>query len=678
LVILPDHPVMRQVPIPMKWSAPLSHAVLFALCVVALVGWKIDSIGSLSVDLAHHYALVERLADKWWLPPISDPVAAELDWRSLGEMSYYPAASHRIAAVLGRILQSSFIGMQATALVALAVIWATIAFILFRLPRPAAVASSIALAVGLIVGAHVLRLPIHGDEITASFFFAQLVGQCVAVLCLGGWIALERDGDDQRRRYLLMLGAPAFTVSFHLLPALELLGFFGCVIAFDFLTDPPAERRRNLLRRALILLAATALVAVHPAFRAMLMIADNNGALPIVYFSGNGSLGALAVVVVALAGANLAAWRRWGDAAERDAYAAVKYPALFAAAVGLLCLAQIIALRIGVGNDYAVRKYIFALITFSLIEAAILVGLLLFQRLQRRRAMTGAGPFDVVWPLALLTLGFTLGGPSGHAPITTARIATLERQVKGLKDARLPWTEARYDVVARLAGMPPVVDYMLSLGILRTWREANAAAILAGGDLQELDQIGTIITSRLAERYDVPACRLFTARSGLTLIDAGCLNKIDPRRRACEGDYDFAAKASSGVYEHLLSGFSVSEAAGRWTDGPRATFRCDQPGGGRAASRVRLEMTPFLAPSRGLTSQRLIVKINGEVAASHVLSSPESAKTFDLPPASNADGALSDRIEIILELPDAAAPKDLAINDDIRRLGVQVRRIIFE
>jgi hypothetical protein len=662
----------------MKWLSRPRHWLLLIIWTALLIGWKIDSIGSLSVDLAHHYALVERLADKWWLPPISDPVAAELDWRSLGEMSYYPAAAHRIAAVLGRILQSSFIGMQATALLALAVIWAMIAFILFRSPRPVAVASSIALAVGLVVVAHVLRLPIHGDEITGPFFFAQLAGQCVALLILAAWIALERDGDDQRRRYLLMLGAPAFTVSFHLLPALELLGFFGCVIAFEFLTAPHAGRLRNLVERALILAAATALVVIHPAFRAMLMIADNNGELPVVYFSGNGSLGALAVVVVALAGANLLVWLRLGEAAERNAYVAVKSSALFAAAVGMLCLAQIAALQFGVGNDYAVRKYIFALITFGLIEAAILVGLLLSRRLQWGRAMTGAGPFDIVWPSALLALGFTLGGPSGHIPMTTARIAIMERQVKALKDTRLPWTEARYDVVARLAGMPPVVDYMLSLGVLRTRREANAAAILTGGDLQELDQVGTIITSRLAERYDVPACRLFTARSGLTLIDAGCLNKIDPRRQTCEGDYDFAAKASSGVYEHLLSGFSVSEAAGRWTDGPRATFRCDQPGGVRAASRVRLEMTPFLAPSRGLTSQRLIIKINGQVAASHVFSSPEGAKTFDLPPASNADGAPPDRIEIVLELPDAAAPKDLAINDDIRHLGVQVRRVIFE
>lgn len=656
----------------MKPLSSPSCRLLLSIWTMLLVGWKIDAVGSLSVDLAHHYALVARLADKWWLPPISDPVAAELDWRSLGEMSYYPAAAHRIAAVLGRIFQSSFIGMQATALAALAVVWATVALVLFRLPRPAGVTSSIALAVGLVVVARVLRLPIHGGEITASYFFAQLAGQCVAVLCLGAWIALERDDNDERRRHLLMLGAPAFTVSFHLLPALELLGFFGCVIAFEFFTDPRRERWRKLLRRALILSAATTMVAIHPAFRGMLMIAENNGDLPVVYFSGVGSFGALAVAVIALAGANLAAWWRSGDAAERAAHAAVKYLALFAAAVGLLCLAQIAALRLGVGNDYAVRKYIFALITFGLIEAAVLAGLLLSQSLRVRRAMTGGDSYDVIAPLALLTLGFALGGPSGDVPMTTARIANMERQVKALKDSRLPWTDGRYDVVARLADMPPVVDYMLSLGILRTHRETNAAAILVGGDLQEFDLVGTIITSRLSAWYDVPACRLFTSSSGLTLIDAKCLSEIYPRRRTCEGDYDFAAKATSGVYEHLLSGFSVSESAGRWTDGPKATFQCDQPDGDRA-SRVRLEVTPFLDPIRGLTSQRLIVKIKEQVVASYVFSSPEVVNTVEFPLAPSAGGA----VEIVLELPDATAPKDLAINDDVRRLGVRVRRIAF-
>jgi hypothetical protein len=655
----------------MKWLSRPRHWLLLIVWTALLIGWKIDLVGSTSVDMAHHYALVERLADKWRPAQADDPVAMEIDWFSLGEMIDYPSAGHRLAAVFGRIFQSSFIGMQAVALIASAAVWAVVAFIIFCLPRPAAVASSIALAVCLVVGTQVLRLPIHGGEIAGPFFFAQLAGQCVALLILAAWIALERNGDDQRLRYLLMLGAPAFTVSFHLLPALELLGFFGCATVFAFFTDPHAGRLRNLMERALVLVAATALLAVHPAFRAMLKIADNNGELPIEYFSGNGSLGALAIVVVALAGANLAAWRRLGDAAERDAYAAVKYPALFAAAVGLLCLAQIAALQFGVGNDYAVRKYIFALITFGLIEAAILVGVLVSRHLQWGRAMTGGCPFDVVGPSALLTLGFALAAPSG-GQITTGRVTILERQVKALKDTRLPWAGGRYDVVAGLAGAPPVVAYMLSLGVLRSHRDANATAILAGGVLQDLDRIGTVITSRNAEPFDIPACRLFTTGGGLALIDAACMGRTDPRRQTCEGEYDFAAKASSGVYEHLLSGFSVSEIAGRWTDGPRATFRCDQPDGG-GASRVRLEMTPFLAPSRGLTSQRLTVKINGQVAASHVLSSPEGAKTFELPLASSF-GA----VEIALDLPDAAAPKDLAINDDIRRLGVQVRRIIFD
>lgn len=57
----------------------------FALLLLAAALLLVDSAGtfqSLSVDLAHHYALVVRLSEDWVLQSATDP--------SLGEMNTYP------------------------------------------------------------------------------------------------------------------------------------------------------------------------------------------------------------------------------------------------------------------------------------------------------------------------------------------------------------------------------------------------------------------------------------------------------------------------------------------------------------------------------------------------------------------------------------------------------------
>ena len=63
---------------------------LLALAAIFLIVKYMGSMWSDSVDLAHHYALVARIAEYWGLPAGVDP--------TLGEMNFYPHTSHAMAA----------------------------------------------------------------------------------------------------------------------------------------------------------------------------------------------------------------------------------------------------------------------------------------------------------------------------------------------------------------------------------------------------------------------------------------------------------------------------------------------------------------------------------------------------------------------------------------------------
>jgi hypothetical protein len=647
----------------------LTGAVLIAL--------NVDAVQSASVDLAHHFALVERLSEKWWRTNAAD-------WQSLGEMIIYPSASHRVAAVTGRILGSSFIGMQVVALAGLVAVWASTAWVMGRQPLPAAAVSLVTAAVGVFSGSVLLGIPFHGGELVQNYFFAQLVGQGVAAALLACWIALDGRADIRWGAALLLTFAPALTAGFHLLPALELLAFFYCVTLFDTVFEKDGRIRRLRLRVPLLLLA-TLLVLILPSTRAMVTIAANNGEISFPYVTDIPLAAAVAsLLLLGLAAANLLLWLRLSPG-DRRAFGAVKHLALFGGGIALLCLLQVSLYVAGFSNVYSVGKFGFALTSGVLVLAATVVGQLAFRQIrswqprfwQARSWPDAAGDRAVgfVCLLAFLSLSVTAtlsaGGPASKV-MTTAQIATLEQQVKALRDTRLPWSASGFPFVAGLQGLPPVVPYLLSIGVLNSPREPTALNLVMGQELVEPEKISFLITSRGAKSYDIPDCRIYTAASGLVLIDGTCFARTSFRMNTCEGDFDFTWTESRGSLRRMLIGFSKPEPAGRWIDGLSATFLC-QSLEGRPAAKVRLDIFPFLFPPGGLVSQRLIVRINGEIADQRTLIKPEPVSLL-LPLGVLATPSVT----ITLETPDAVTPLSVGLNGDGRRLGIGVRRISFE
>ena len=122
--------------------------------------------------------------------------------------------------------------------------------------------------------------------------------------------------------------------------------------------------------------------------------------------------------------------------------------------------------------------------------------------------------------------------------------------------------------------------------------------------------------------------------------------------------------AAANVY--LGYGWSVAEPVARWSGRGRAVvaFGLADP----TAATLRLKLTPFLVAGK-LDQQRMNVKLNDQITGSLILNKGEPSEYSISLPA----GVLRDKNVLMFELPDAAAPKDLGVSQDTRRLGISVQ-----
>lgn len=642
----------------------------WTVAVVLMIGSKSGSLWTDSVDLAHHYSLAERLSETGtWI--------GRVDWRdgrydgSLSEMAEYPRGAHMLAAVAGRILGSTLIGMQMVALLAVIGTWAGFAAAIGTLPHRSATVAASATAVLLATSKIWLDLPVHGDEIVGSYFFAQLVAQCVEIWVVMLLITLIRRGSPSVFVIGLAIAAVAVIACFHLLPAVELLTFVGCWLAFDLLSagHDRAGWLRGLAAAAATMIVGATLILLHPSFDAMMRISENSGVLDIPFVDRPATLVALALAAGLASIAVLMAWRNRFAVAD---HAAVKLLALHGVAVALAALAQFVAWRLGFGSDYAAKKYAYGLFSALLIDAGLAAALVPWR--QWPSWLPAASKFS---PIAFSIVAFFSVLPAGEMT-GLARIVALEGQIKLLRDTRLPWSDGRADVVVGLDGTSPRISYLLSIGVLRMPRDkpgdgiVQSGAILQHNRINDLSSVGTVITSIASVPYDIPACREFVSANGLALVNASCIADRFRQHDVCDGRVQFRADAS---YPLRVTGFSAAEPAGRWTDGPTAVFRCTWPGiDRRAPTRVSLDMTAFLAASSGLSEQRVTIRIDGGITIEHGFRTGAERQTVEIPLGPN----FGPDLVIRFALPDAAAPEALGISRDPRRLGVQVHSVTFE
>jgi hypothetical protein len=634
--------------------AAFARPVLLLAAVIVLAFIFGGSLWSVSVDLAHHYALVARLLEHGNAAFPFDP--------SLAEMNVYPRVSHQIAAGAAMLSGSPLKGMAAVAAASVAMLWAILVWLVLCLPQRMALLLAAALAAMLALNRFVLHLPLHGDEVVESYFYAQMVGQ---VFCAGALLFafhLERSGARRWVRYALMIPALYLLTNVHLLPTLLLLMAMALMIAMDLLLIWREERGallRSFAAGACLWLMALATVVLQPAFRAMQSLSNHNGDMTLPYLPTTAALmcycGSIALVSAVLLWHSVR--RQW-----RQELAALKYLGLYGLAVSGLCLVQGMALWAGFGSEYAIRKYGFALNTVALLELAALPALLRWRGPQPALARTPAALLHAVLPsvLTVLAVAAIMQRPAPHQ---MEKLVELERGVMALRDsARAEAGKASYVIGAD--GGTALAEYMLSIAHLHSPRmeNVNAFSLLAGRDIADWSAVGKIITAEKGGFDQIPACRSGPVLAGLSVVDARCL--LD--RTRSEQRIEFTA--ANKVFLCKLAGFSQRESAGTWTDGPEASLRCPVPrAGGRAFRQLAFIAAPYNAHATG---QRVTFTLDGQQQQALFNA---GRQTVELP----LGEAPSGEILLRLQLQDAVSPRQMGQGGDARRLGLSVQAIEF-
>jgi len=641
----------------------ITAQVILITCVVAfLLLYTIDSFWGVSVDVAHHYALIARIMELFGTPEKYDP--------SLGEMNIYPAGSHMLAAILGYFLNSPFLGLHVVSILSVILIWGVIFIMLLTLPGRSSILAATGVICLLILNRNFINAELFGQEIVANYFYAQLAGQAFAMVIIALQMHMERNGVNPILRHLAMTLFIYICVSIHILPALELLGFYCIYLFLDIILEWQ-ESRQGVLKKTVIgltfVLLNIFLLLRHPYYLAMKEIATNNGVLPLRYFETVHLLAIFSIIVVFVSAILLLQWLRQDK--FRTQFVAYKYFSCFGIATALLCLVQYVLLYFGSGSEYAVRKYIYAINTIFLLEVVLLVEL--FFRKYPAKIFSEWYSENVYHSWLLPAMGIVVSVTqilSSPRAVDVSSIVKMEKQIQILHDTSLPEMAGKASYVVQLRGVPNMINYMFSIGLLQAPRSKSAEDILSGRPLTDFRFVNTVITSENSSMDKYPSCRLGGNVGGFIKLDGNCEYNI-----ASEHQKIYYFSEVGGVEDCQIIGFGDREEFGRWTVQKRASIRCAIPIFHGHMSRVlAINGSAFL--ENNLDQQRLLLSLNGGSAMEHVITRSSRAYRIEI----SLENIHSKFVELQLELPDAKSPLELGLSSDGRILGVNIDMMLFK
>jgi hypothetical protein len=124
----------------------------------------------------------------------------------------------------------------------------------------------------------------------------------------------------------------------------------------------------------------------------------------------------------------------------------------------------------------------------------------------------------------------------------------------------------------------------------------------------------------------------------------------------------------------LVTGWDAPEPGGVWSRGNHADIVIDPSDLPSVPAGIHLAFTAVGLVTPEHSRQRAIVKLNGVEVGQFIASYPDGLITvgLDISAAALSSGK---KIRIGLDLPDAASPKSLGINEDLRMLAIQLRTL---
>ncbi|MBJ7347592.1 MAG: hypothetical protein JHC87_03350 [Thermoleophilaceae bacterium] len=646
-----------------------SRVPLIFLGIVVFVGIiaVIQNIGgfwSTSGDVTLHFTLVHEYWETWH-PAIRGDAA-------IGIMDIYPPLAHMVAALVGTVVGSAFLGMSLTALFSVVLIWSSLFYLMHWLPPFQAIVA-IASLVGLIWfntrHGHVM---LYGGEVIGNFFFAHLFAQALALVAIA--IASYFDFIQASRfiRDCILAGA-AVTASYaHTLPSVALFGFLALLIGTELLEHP--RQLWLALRRAwksiFVAMLAAYFVATSDQTATIKLYANNNGALRINHFDSTNRLLALSIVVGLIGLVYLAQWLRLSPERKR-VFQAWKYLSLFGLSIAGLCVAQAILLKLGHGSEYAVKKYGFALGTALFIFMAF-VAAQIAAAIRQRFFAAGKEPDFELAGYAVMTIGLIAVMTITFNQPKTANVKDVmryERNLRLVRDAYMVKRTAKPNVAIGLDIGQPVIDTMLSETILKTPATFAMRDIMGRNAIDDPRIYENIVTSAGAKQYDAyQECTHQPVMYSIAVVDGSCLAKKRGDTHSCKGDYDFTDQGL--VDGSMIQGFSAAEGHGRWTDGTMATFTCKTTKRAKPTLMV-LRVRALLYP--GQKSRELTLRVDGKPGTKVNVTSTQELQEIPLKLQATKNGKHTVKILI----PDAKSSKEMGLSEDVRKLGVSVHDIEF-
>lgn len=603
---------------------------------------------SLSVDSSYHLQVMEVVRHAFLIPRQGHEFMAE--------MFIYPKLSHRFAALFASLGWSELNALLMAGVLSAAVVWA----VLFDQARRVSLTYLVAALGFMIVNIFVVR-GAFGAELVDNFFFPQIVGEAVAMLCLAGGAAIL-----PRSRPIYVIYATAavlFCGCFHLVPTLKLAGALMAMLGLAWLRDLIHARRFDWVGLAGLIAIAAGVVG-SPFFWRMRFIAGNNGSLHLATAMPlNGLAAAAAILTLLSAWVLLAELRRDPGAVEEDAgptRAAVLLASLgAAAALAMLAQYALFVFR-GDGSEYAVLKHSFGV--FSMLAFLTPLWFLTVLGLRgnphtepsARAAALGLAPAlaaQLAVMLALFLRPSVLDVPRMDAILHDVREVRLTRGLQG------------EDVLFSASDVKPVTTYMATIAMLKSSHGGNVLSLLTDGRPDRPGDVDYVVTLP-GDVYDKPGCRSGKPVGLVVVVVGPC---IEPR------SLQFKAGGSGTPY--LREGWSGPEGGGVWSQDPRATVEIPISPAQRTLDHAALEVAAFaflptVSPFRTVT-----VSVPGGASETFKFGLTTAIRHDFLLPLP-AEAMKSDTLRVTFDIPDAKSPRELGLGDaDTRKLGVGLEAV---
>ena len=606
------------------------------------------NIYSQSADLAHHYTLVEKI--------FRDGTPEKGFQDNLGELAYYPSLAHRIASVLTWLTGSAVYSMNILVLFSLLLIVGVLVYFSLQINVFALFLSFGIYAFSL----HLSRgFPLIGMEIYGNYFFSQFVSQSL-MLALCVYIYLDKTGIF--RRYLIS-AIGVFVISlFHLLPAIV---FAGTTLIFLFIeTYKEKKFYVQILYSLSFFLASLAIFFILPSNREMMLLSSNNGWLGFSYITNSVTdiniYGVIFLIIIDIIAILILVRHLTLKMKNMNQNKVILLMASIVISCTSLALLQLILARLGHGSLYAVKKYYFISTTMSLFLVIFFVTDMIFERLRIKETVNKITlKANRAWAGIFLFCAFLI--VSQIYKSSDWSVVALQKYQRIAIDYKSEYVNRNNSHnVASLFNIPPIFNYLISIGDLELPRNGTSLAIL-GNNLEGIKDNPIIISDiysgdemnqNLNTNY-----KIFKFKN----ISQGMILKTGEK----------ISFTSAEARSMLKSGFSAPEDWGVWTEGGQALleFKID--------SKINRDFIVSLWLNAWLPVARpdfdVIMLINGIKRDTWHID-----PNVDLNPVNiqiPALGIANKTIKIEFDFANLKSPKDLKLSSDDRKLSLGFKEI---